>query len=85
MSLDDRIDQACAAVMRMQTYEMKLAEAAEMFLSLENGEDLADFKRTAARTLLEAAIRSTGNKSRGARLVHIHRNSVDRILGDESA
>jgi hypothetical protein len=85
MSLDDRIEQARAAVMRMQTYEMKLAEAAEMFLSLENGEDLADFKRTAARTLLEAAIRSTGNKSRGARLVHIHRNSVDRILGDESA
>lgn len=83
-SLDKRIEAACDAVMRKPGYAEKLQEAAEMFLAMEDGQDLADFKRQAARVLLESAIRSTGNKSSGARLVHIHRNSVERILQDDT-
>jgi hypothetical protein len=80
---DEALDRACEAVMRKPGFEQKLQEAAEMFLALADGQDLSDFKRVAARTLLESAIRSTGNKSRGARKIHIHRNSVERILDAE--
>lgn len=76
----DAIDAAVSAAMRKPTFEEKLQEAAEMFLALEDGRDSAEFKRIAARVLLQSAIRSTKNKTKAATKIGVHRKSVERIL-----